>query len=310
MNEKTAQKIAVTICICTFQRAHIIDTLRSVFALELNPKWNVKIIVADNDETDSARSNVEVVAKENSLNQMSINYIHAPARNISIARNACLDAATTPLIAFIDDDELLTKGWLKAILEKFTSSSADVILGPVKAIYSPNCQDWLRIGDFHSTNPVWVNGKIITGYSCNVLINRISPALQTLHFREDLGRTGGEDTVYFASAHKAGAMIDFAPDAIITEAVPANRAKFYWLLKRRFRAGQTHGLLLIENSSNNIGTRIKSLVKTFVKLIFCLVVALVNIIRPVKMRFWLLRGALHTGVIARLLGKQEIIQYG
>jgi hypothetical protein len=35
-------------------------------------------------------------------------YVHAPARNISIARNACLDAADAPLIAFIDDDETAT----------------------------------------------------------------------------------------------------------------------------------------------------------------------------------------------------------
>ncbi len=301
------RKIAVSVCICTFRRTHIADTLRSILRLNLDPQWDIKIIVADNDETDSARRLVESVAKEANL---PIQYVHAPARNISIARNACLDATTTPLIAFIDDDELVARDWLKALLEKLESSNADVVLGPVKAIYAPECSNWLRAGDFHSTNPVWVCEEIITGYSCNVLIKRISPALQEIRFREDLGKTGGEDTVYFSQVHKAGGTIVFAAEAIVTEMVTADRAKFSWLLKRRFRSGQTHALLLIENSDNNAKTRVKNIIKALAKLSFCFVAALVNFTRPIKMRLWLLRGALHAGVIARLLGKQEIIQYG
>ncbi len=300
-------KKSISICICTFRRPHITDTLRSVLQLNINPQWDVKIIVADNDETDSARQLVEPVVKETKL---PIQYIHAPARNISIARNACLDAATTPLIAFIDDDEIVTRDWLKSLLEKLENSNADVVLGPVKAIYAPECPNWLRDGDFLSTYPVWVGSEIITGYAGNVLIKRTSPVLQAIKFREDLGKSGGEDTIYFASAHKAGGIIVFAPDAIVTEMITADRARFNWLLKRRFRAGQTHALFLIENSDNNAKTRVKNIIKALAKLSFCFVAALVNFARPIKMRLWLLRGALHAGVIARLLGKREIIQYG
>lgn len=300
-------KKSISICICTFRRAHIADTLRSVFQLKIDPQWDVKIIVADNDEIDSARQLVESVAKETTL---PTQYVHAPARNISIARNACLDAATTPLIAFIDDDEIVTRDWLKALLEKLENSNADVVLGTVKAIYAPECPDWLRKGDFLSTYPVWVGNEIITGYAGNALIKRISPALQKIKFREDLGKSGGEDTVYFSQVHKAGGVIVFSPEAIVTEMVTPERAKFSWLLKRRFRAGQTHALLLIENGTNNVNERIKNILKALAKLSFCFVAALVSFTRPIKMRLWLLRGALHAGVIARLLGKQEIIQYG
>lgn len=307
MNEKTAQKICITICICTFRRPHIIDTLHSVLKLHLEPQWDVRVIVADNDDIDSARNIVESIAKESKI---PINYIHAPARNISIARNACLDAVTTPLVAFIDDDELVTNGWLKAMLGKLYSSNADAVLGAVQAIYNPKCKDWLRKGDFHSTYPVWVGDEIITGYSCNVLIKRTSPILQELRFRKDLGRSGGEDTAYFHYFHKAGGVIAFASDAIVTEAVTPEREKFSWLLKRRFRSGQTHALLLIENNGNNIYKRMVNIINVIIKLSFCFIMALINFLRPVEMRFWLLRGALHVGVIARLFGKQEIVQYG
>lgn len=306
MNEKTA----VSICICTFRRPHIVDTLQSVLNLEIDKDWDVRVIVADNNDTDSARSAVAEVADEARDKGININYIHAPARNISVARNACLDAAKTPLVAFIDDDELVTKLWLKAMLNRLDSSGADVVLGPVRAIYSDSCEEWLRKGDFHSTYPVWVDGQIITGYSCNTLIKLTSPAIKSLRFRESLGRTGGEDTVYFSSLHNAGGVIAYASDAIVTELVTADREKLSWLLKRRFRAGQTHGLLLMEEANNNIKQYAKDITVCLAKSGFCLVIAIANLLRPVKMRFWLLRGALHIGAVSKLLGKKEIIQYG
>jgi len=305
------KKLSISICICTFRRPHIVNTLLSVLQLNIEPQWDIGVIVADNDDTDSARQSVLDIANKTNSNQISINYIHAPARNISIARNACLDSATTPLIAFIDDDELVTNNWLNAILEKLGSSNADAVLGPVKAIYSPACKEWLRKGNFHSTYPMCVDNEIITGYSCNVLIKRELPALKEIRFREDLGKSGGEDTVYFSDFHKAGGTIVFTPDAIVTEMVTKEREKFSWLLKRRFRSGQTHGLLLMENNDATcIKNRIINIMKAIAKLSFCLVMSLASFSSPVRMRFWLLRGTLHVGVIARLMGKREIIQYG
>lgn len=305
------ENIAVSICVCTFRRPHITDTLNSILQLNIEPHWDIRIIVADNDDTDSAKQSVLDIANKITSNQISIKYIHAPARNISIARNACLNAATTPLIAFIDDDELVTTGWLNAMLEKLESSNADAVLGPVKAIYNPSSKEWLRGGDFHSTYPVWVRSEIISGYSCNVLIKLELPALKNIRFRENLGISGGEDTVYFSEFHKAGGIIVFSPDAVATETVTPEREKFVWLLKRRFRSGQTHGLLIIEGSNTkNVKRRITKIMESLSKISFCFVIALANFINPIKIRFWLLRGVFHVGVAARLLGKQEITLYG
>ena len=301
------ENIAITICICTFRRTHIADTLRSLSLLIVKPEWSLKIIVADNDETPSARDLVETTAQKTGL---SLTYIHAPARNISIARNACLDEATTQFVAFIDDDELVKPEWLMAMIYAIESSGTDVVLGPVHAIYDPGYPQWVRKGDFHSTVPVWVGEKIITGYSCNVLFNSRSPVLLGRRFRKELGRSGGEDTAFFDAVVKAGGRIAFAPEAIVTEAVTPERAKLFWLLKRRFRSGQTHGLLLLEGRGHGAIARSKNLIKAAGKLLYCFTLALANIVQPDRMRFWLLRGALHAGVVSRLLGKQEIEQYG
>lgn len=290
---------AIDLCICTFRRPHIAETLRSVARLALEPDWRVRVIVADNDDTPSARALVEQTAAESGL---AVTYLHAPARNISIARNACLAAATAPLLAFIDDDELATPGWLAALLAELAKSGADAVLGPVQALYPAYVPAWLSKADFHSTRPAWIDNRIETGYTCNVIFRRTVSPFENLRFREELGRSGGEDTVFFATAHQRGAQLAYAPDAVVTEEVTQERARFRWLLQRRFRAGQTHAML-----ARNYA---KTLLAATVKILICYAAAAVCLPRPDRARYWLLRGTLHLGVVCRLLGKRGIEQYG
>ncbi|MCB9988457.1 MAG: glycosyltransferase family 2 protein [Rhodospirillales bacterium] len=297
----------IDICVCTFRRPQVADTLRSLARLALNPEWTVRVIVADNDDTPSARELVEKTAQETGL---SVTYVHAPARNISVARNACLDNADADYVAFLDDDEIAAPNWLMALMAEITKGDSDVVLGPVQAFYGDEAPDWMKKGDFHATQPVWVAGEIITGYSCNVLFRASAPALQGLRFRPDLGRSGGEDTVFFAAIHQNGGKIAYAPAALVTEDVPPARARLGWLLKRKFRSGQTHGLLLMEAQGFGIAPRLKNGMVAALKWGLSYIMALLNIWRFDRAAFWLLRGTLHLGVIMRLLGKSDLVQYG
>ncbi len=45
---------------------------------------------------------------------------------------------------------------------------ADVVLGPVRALYEPGAPDWMRSGDFHATRPVWVNRSAIPRTSASL----------------------------------------------------------------------------------------------------------------------------------------------
>jgi succinoglycan biosynthesis protein ExoM len=306
MNE-TSSPLAIDICICTFRRDHIAKTLQSLSRLTLEPGWVVKIFVADNDDVPSARELVEKTAHDLTL---PITYLHAPARNISVARNACLDVAKGKLLAFVDDDEVAEPGWLSALIKQYRASGADVVLGPVKPLYKPEHPQWMKQGEFHATNPVWVKNEIITGYTCNVLLKRLAPSIKDLRFRIDLGRTGGEDTYFFTKVHKAGGKLSYAPDAIVLEDVPESRAKFLWLLKRVFRSGQTHGTLILDAQGTGAMTRLKGIALASLKALYCYLGAALHIVNPRKFMQWILRGTLHLGVIMRLLGKRELEQYG
>jgi succinoglycan biosynthesis protein ExoM len=294
--------IDVDICICTFQRPQVGNTLRSVAGLVRQSHWHVHVIVADNDDTPSARPVVEATARETGL---SVTYLHAPARNISIARNACLEAATAPLVAFLDDDELATPHWLAALLAAMEQNPCDAVLGPVRAVYDPDGPDWLSKGDFHSTWPVWVGGQIRTGYAGNVLLRREAPSVRGLRFRDGLGRTGGEDTLFFAAMVRAGGRIAYAAEAVVTEEVPPERARLAWLLRRRFRFGQTHALLLLEADGQSYPSRMAHLVKATAKASVCCGMALLHVVNPERTRYWLLRGTLHAGAVSGLLRPAE-----
>jgi succinoglycan biosynthesis protein ExoM len=295
----------IDICVCTFRRPHLADTLRSLAALRLPEGFRIQVIVADNDDVPSAR----VIARELAAGLgLRLRYLHCPARNISLARNACLAASNADFLAFIDDDETAMPGWLAALVETAERESADVVLGPVRAIYGADAPGWMQEGDFHSTFPVLVHGEIRTGYTCNALLRPSAESIAGRRFSLDRGTTGGEDTEFFDAVWRAGGKISFAPEAWLEEPVPLSRASFEWLARRRLRVGQTHGRLLRAKSS--VLAVPGQIALALAKAGYCFAAVLPAAASPVRRNRGLLRGIMHLGVVGGLLGLKEARHYG
>lgn len=299
------QMPTIDIAVCTFRRPALRHTLSSLFTLLVPDGVTVRVIVADNDAVASARS---LVDEMRSASPFHIEYVHCPKANISIARNACLQACTADYLAFIDDDELASRGWLQELYSTMTETRASAVLGPVEAEYDRSAPNWMQRGDFHSTSPVWVGGAIKTGYTCNVLLDMRSPVMSGRRFDLALGQSGGEDTQFFSSVTDGGGTIAFAPAAFLKEPVPQKRASFSWLAKRRFRSGQTHGRILAQKKSG-IG-RIVQGALAMSKLAYCGLATVALAAAPVQRNRFALRGILHAGAVTGLLGVREIRQYG
>ena len=300
--EKPEGATLIDVCVCTYRRRYLEQTLRSLAALDLPRGLTVRVIVADNDIWPSARRLVEALAAELPC---EVRYIHCPASNISLARNACLDAAGGDFLAFVDDDSTVSPGWLAKLVETAAATGADAVLGPVHSVYAPSAPGWMRRGDFHSTRPVWTEGEIRTGYSGNVLLDRASPHVAGRHFNLGLGRSGGEDTEYFSHLHQSGGRIAYAPDAAAYEPVTQNRQQFSWLTKRRFRSGQTHGRLLAARHAV-LPQACLAVAKAALSFGAALAFAPVAHLRNRQV----LRGVMHAGVVSGLFGVREIHLYG
>jgi succinoglycan biosynthesis protein ExoM len=181
------------------------------------------------------------------------------------------------------------------------------VLGPVEAVYPRDAPAWASEGKFHSTGPVWVSGEIRTGYSGNVLVRRELVESARLRFDPQFGRTGGEDVDFFYRLRDLGGRIGYAPDAVASEPVPLDRTRLSWLLRRSFRAGQTHGTRLLRTHS--APGRLAAIPITLAKAGACLGMAALSLASSVRRNRWLVRGALHWGAAQRLAGRREIGLY-
>lgn len=295
----------IDVCVCTFRRPAVIDTLNSIENLTCPDGYAIGIIVVDNDEVPSAKTRVETFASGSCV---PTRYLHRPARNISIARNGCLDASHADFIAFIDDDEIASEIWLERLVRMMEKTDCDAVLGPVRALYADNAPEWMKKIDLHSTKPDWVHGEIRVGYTCNVLLRMASPYLAGRRFSLSRGQTGGEDTAYFDGMYQDGGKITFAGDAWVEEAVPPQRATAGWLLKRRFRVGQTHGTILAQKQS--IPGLLRHSALASAKVFYCFVHSLVSFFDEAARNRAALRGVMHVGVLSGLWGIKELRQYG
>jgi succinoglycan biosynthesis protein ExoM len=291
----------VDVCVCTFRRTSVADLLASLATQALPASWRMRVIVADNDDTPSGKGVVEQAFRDHGLDGR---YIHAPARNISVARNACLDAAAGELVAFVDDDETARPDWLAKLIAHRDRSGANVVFGKVKAVYTPDAPVWMRAGDMHSTPPPIRSGEISGGYTCNVLLMRA--AIGELRFNPAFGRTGGEDTTFFSELKKQGVPMAYTEDAVVEELVLPQRYSLEWMSKRAFRSGQTWGLLELRNGKS----RIALILLALAKILFCWAMSALTIWSPARWRKSAVRAQLHAGVLAAALGKAPLELYG
>ncbi|MNX01450.1 putative glycosyltransferase EpsH [compost metagenome] len=286
--------VLVDVCICTFQRLSLTETLNSLLAQTL-PADQFRVIVADNDHDHSARTRVEAALR----GRVDFRYLHAPARNISVARNACLDAATADYVAWIDDDEVADPEWLERLISALRAGEWDAVFGPVRAVYPSDAPTWATAADLHSARAVETRQGVDTGYTSNALVRRA--VIGARRFDPELGRSGGEDTDFFTGLHAAGARFAAAPEAVVREAVGRDRLRLNWLLRRAFRSGQTHARRYLQPGGQRVAQAVIALTKSGA----CGGLVAVNVARPSHWRRAMVRGALHLGVFARLAGVRE-----
>lgn len=112
--------LTITAAICTRERPD--DLRRALDALTRMEFTGAGILVIDNcPATDATR---EVVAAF-----PGVRYIKEPNKGLNNARNRALREAGTEIVAFIDDDAVADRFWLKAILRRFADDEVMAVTG-------------------------------------------------------------------------------------------------------------------------------------------------------------------------------------
>jgi succinoglycan biosynthesis protein ExoM len=300
-NPTHSNAIELTVCVCTFRRPSVLSAIGSIAKQSELPNVDVSILVIDNDSEPTARN---IVTEFRNRTDIHVDYKHVAGQNISMARNAGLDAATTPWLVFVDDDEYASTNWLAELVA--SRDGANAVFGPCEAIYSEGTPDWIRQGDYHS-NRITERDRITTGYTSNVLIDMAFVRQHGLRFDPALGRTGGEDTMFFHAMYRKGGVLRYASRAIVYESVVPSRANFAWVVKRRYRAGQLRAL--VSHKFDLVDYRRLSWTAPL-KVVACAIMAAVTLANRPRAMWWLMRSIFHCGTISYAIGAGVHEEYG
>ena len=297
-----ARPIEVAVCICTLRRpSSLLVAMESVVQQELPSGVQFKMIVVDNDRTPTAQFVVDAVRARADF---PVEYRHCPGENISIARNAALDAATESWLAFLDDDERASPRWIADLVA--ARAHAQAVFGPCEAVYREDAPAWMRRGDFHSNRIAAPHAAIETGYTSNVLIDMSFVRRHGLRFDVSLGRSGGEDTIFFHAMRRLGAVLAYAPGAAVYEEVATARTNAGWITRRKYRAGQTYALMLRRFSPRRYAL---SKWTSPLKIAACAIASAACAFDQTKARWWMMRGVFHVGVLSFALGARIHQEY-
>jgi len=228
----------VSICVCTYQRPHLLALLLDSLASQ-HCRIPFETIVVDNDPQGSAAETIEKARKQHPV--LRLRSTVEPRKGISFARNTAVLLAVGEYLAWIDDDETATETWLELLWKTRSLSGADAIFGPVVPVFPPRSPSWSsRSGIFerprHATGTMIDAREARTG---NALVKTSLLSGCVPLFDPKFANTGGEDYDLFARMHAQGARYSWCDEAVVYELVPHERQRVKWVLERRLR-GSVH----------------------------------------------------------------------
>jgi len=225
----------VAVLIPTLRRPESLTrALRSLFGQTAAMR---EIVVVDNDPQGTADPVVEALRAEAPC---PLVLVHTPTPGVATARNAGLAATAAPLIAFLDDDEAASPGWLAALVDIQTATGADVVFSPIRGRV-PETVGWTRdyLERFFGREGPADSGLIDRAYGCGAsLMVRATALLGPAPFDTRADQAGGEDDALFAALGARGGRFAWAAEAWVEEFAPAHRATLRYALARAFAYGQ------------------------------------------------------------------------
>lgn len=252
----TCRPPRISVVIPTYNRAALLgETLDRLSTLRprFTDAWEV--VVVDNNSSDATAG---VVRRRQSAFPVTLRYLFEAAQGRSNALNAGINATTSEVIAFVDDDVVTAERWLDEAIAPLLDpkSGIDYTGGPVHPIWEAPRPAWLpadradvwgtiAILDYGSQAFVFEERRRVPlGANMAVrraLVERIggfSPRLGRSSGRQILGQEVPE---FLARARAAGARGLYVPAMLVDHHVPARRLtksyfRRWWYGKGRSRA--------------------------------------------------------------------------
>lgn len=230
----------ISVCACTYKRPHLLRRLLvALNRQQTGGLFTYSIVVADNDENQSAES---TVIDLQSSSTVKIKYSVEPRRNIALARNKALENADGDYIALIDDDEIPGPSWLLTLFNECNQYQVDGVLGPVLRHFDQEPPAWFKKSSIYvrRVNPTGQSVDWKEARTGNVLMKRSIVAEENGSFRPEF--RAGEDQDFFRRKIEDGYKFIWSSDASVSETIPPARWKRSYILRKAMLQGATAAL--------------------------------------------------------------------
>lgn len=257
MSNATSASRLVSVIICTYNRCESLrGALNSLEAMFVPAGLVWELLVIDNNSQDKTSETVGAFLTRRSL---PLTYIFEPIAGLSTARNRGIRESRGEILAFLDDDVMVSPQWLIEVRNAFQQYHAACVGGRVLLHQTSPRPSWWHqaydgaVGEFDRGTRVIIDEseEPRIGIGANIIFKRT--VFETCGwFRTDLGRKGsqlttGEEAEMVQRLRQQKQTLVYYPDALVYHCVPGERFSKHYLRQHFFHLGQWYFLKKLDD---------------------------------------------------------------
>jgi GT2 family glycosyltransferase len=255
--DQRPERFQISIIVATYNRAKSLARfLASLDSLEGIDSTRLEVLIVDNDSSDSTPNLLK--AEQSKPRKFSLRTLRETQRGRSSALNKGLKVCRGEIICLTDDDVVLDRGWIGALLDSYRSSGFDALQGRVL----PGVDPWGMPADpkriYYYNIPVVDRGERIR--EINALVGahmtfrrKVFEKVGLLDAGLGVGASGfGEDNEFSRRARAAGFKIGYTPHAVVYHELDPNRYGSKYNRGVRYRMGVSESLYQRQSLLGNV----------------------------------------------------------
>lgn len=230
--------IIVSVVVCTYNRAHLLRNCLQSLCDQPTGTNGFEIIIVDNNSTDDTKYVITSFIKS----RLNIRFVEEYRQGLSYARNRGWKEARGTYVAYIDDDSIAGRDWMKEILlfikrhpgirvfggpyDRFSLTPIPVWLP--ENYYTLNLGNKIRALNLKSE---WLSGS-------NMIFEK-SVFEKYGGFKKNFGMRGnkilyGEETELLFRLKQYGEIVYYVPKIRVNHFVAEHKLHLWWMLKNDY----------------------------------------------------------------------------
>ncbi len=227
------------------------DALKSLFEIEMPEGSNAELIVVDNASTDNTNT---VIQGFSDNGKIPLKNLFEPKLGKTHALNKAINNASGDVLAFIDDDHIVGKGYLNAIYKtEKENPTYNLFCGRILPNWDGTEPQWVHDNTIYPIRPSPIPCFDLGDTRAEITIERkgvFMPGAGNLiirknifqwfgYFSEQLGPrghnlAGGEDIEFIERALKKGERLLYIPEALQYHQIDKSRLTLFYLIQKAY----------------------------------------------------------------------------